>query len=56
LMETGEVSVPDGLVTVTDVGLLVAGHHAKYHPSLSVEASLVPLENVKMTAVTPVPT
>ena len=50
-----EVVVPALVVTLTEVGVLIHGHHAKYQPFLTVAATVLPLANVNVTAETPLP-
>jgi hypothetical protein len=50
-----EVVVPELVVTVTEVGVLIHGHHAKYQPFLTVAATVLPLANLNVTAETPLP-
>ena len=45
---TGEVMVPELVVTVTEVGLLIQGHQAKYQPFWTVAVTVSPLANAKL--------
>ena len=50
-----EVVVPELVVTVTEVGVLIHGHHAKYQPFFTVAAAALPLANLNVTAETSLP-
>ena len=50
-----EVVAPELVVTVTEVGVLIHGHHAKYQPLLTVAATVLPLANMNVTAETSLP-
>ena len=50
-----EVVVPELVVTLTEVGVLIHGHHAKYQPFLTVAATVLWLANVNVTAETSLP-
>jgi hypothetical protein len=48
----GEVDVPELVLTVTDVGVLIHGHHAKYQPFVTLAATVLPLAKLNLTAET----
>jgi hypothetical protein len=52
---TGEVVVPELVSTVTEIGAVIQGHHAKYQPFATVAATVLPFAKLTVTAETSLP-